>query len=81
MDREGKIPAAIKIKGKGTINFLDIQVALEKVSMPTGSRFSCFVSISVYYYTLSNIVIFLSNVLCVDKNTSYFAVLSFISFA
>ena len=49
--------------------------------MPTGSRFSCFVSISVYYYTLSNIVIFLSNVLCVDKNTSYSAILSFISSA
>ena len=36
MDREGKIPAAIKIKGKGTINFLDIQVALENILFPLG---------------------------------------------
>ena len=39
MDWEGKIPAAIKIKGKGTINFLDIQVALENILFPLGGRF------------------------------------------
>ena len=30
---------AIKIKGKGTINFLDIQVALENILFPLGGLF------------------------------------------
>ena len=47
--------------------------------MPTGSRFSCFVSMSVIRLQIQSF--FIKNVLCVDKNTSYFAVLSFISFA
>ncbi len=41
MDREGKIPAAIKIKGKGTINFLDIQVALGNILFPLAAFFVC----------------------------------------